>query len=63
MIEEVYSRVWYIGKEDLKNVKEIVVKFDVRLSVEVRRQEKLDKVEKRDFRREELPEKYIENII
>ena len=63
MIEEVYSRVWYIGKEDLENMKEIVVKFDVRLSVEVRRQEKLDKVEKRDFRREELPEKYIAKIL
>ena len=47
----------------MENVKEIVVKFDVRLSVEVRRQEKLDKVEKRDFRREELPEKYIAKIL
>ena len=32
-------------KENLENVKKVVVKFEERLSVEVRRQEKIDLVE------------------
>ena len=37
--------------------------FKERMNVEVRRQEKLDMAEKRDFRREELPGKYIAKIL
>jgi len=33
------------------------------LSVEVRKQEKLDIVEERDFRREELPGKYMAKML
>ena len=46
-------------KEDLENVKEIVAEFERRVNIEVRRQEKLDRAEERDFRRGELPGKYI----
>jgi len=50
-------------KEDLENAKE-VVKFERKLSAEMRRQEKLDIIEERNFRREELSEKYItKNIV
>ena len=45
------------------NTKEVVKEFERRLNEEVRRQEKLDMVEKRDFRREELPEKYMVKIL
>ena len=37
--------------------------FEGRIDVEVRRQEKLDIVEKKDFRREELPGKYIAKML
>jgi len=47
----------------LENTKEVVVKFEKRLSVEVRKQEKLNIVEKRNFRRRELPEKYIAKML
>jgi len=44
-------------KEDLKNTKKVVAEF------EERKQERLNMVEKRDFRREKLPEKYIAKIL
>jgi len=47
----------------LENTKEVAVEFEKRLSVEVRKQEKLNIVEKRDFRRRELPEKYIAKML
>jgi len=37
--------------------------FEERMSVEVRRQEKLDMIEKKDFRREKLLGKYIAKIL
>jgi len=33
--------------------------FEGRMSAEIRRQEKLDRMEEKDFRRGELPGKYI----
>jgi len=33
------------------------------MSIEVRRQKKLNRVEERDFRREELPGKYIAKML
>jgi len=42
----------------LENIKDIVVEFEGRLNTEVRRQEKLNTVEERDFRKGVLPEKY-----
>ena len=38
-------------KKNLKNIKEVVVEFERRMSIKVRRQEKLDMVEERDFRK------------
>ena len=50
-------------EEDLENAKEVVVKFEGRINAEVRRQEKLDIIEERDFRRGELLEKYITKML
>ena len=50
-------------KKDLENVKVLVVEFERSMSVEVRRQERLNKTEKRDFQRGELLEKYIARIL
>ena len=50
-------------KENLKNIKKVVAKFEARLNIEVRQQEKLEMAEKRYFRREELLEKYITKML
>ena len=50
-------------EEDLENVKEVVVEFKEKVNTKIRRQEKLDIVEERDFRRGELPGKYIAKIL
>ena len=50
-------------KEDLENAKEVVAEFEGRMNVEVRRQEKLDAIEEKDFRRGELPEKYMARML
>ena len=50
-------------EEDLENTKELVDKFKGRLNAEVRRQEKLDTGEKKDFRRGELPERFTAKIL
>jgi len=47
----------------LKNAKELVAEFEERVKAEVRRQEKLDQVEERDFRRGGLLERYIARIL
>ena len=46
----------------MKNVKEVVTEFEGKLSTEVRRQEKLDIVEEKDFRRDKLLKKYMVEI-
>ena len=50
-------------KEDLENIKKLVAKFEGKINTEVRRQEKLDLVEKKDFRRAELPGKYMTRLL
>ena len=50
-------------KKDLENVKEVVAEFKERLNTEVRRQEILNMVEERDFRRGELLGKYIAKML
>ena len=50
-------------EEDLENTKELVDKFKGRLNAEVRRQEKLDTGEKKDFRRGELPGRFTAKIL
>ena len=50
-------------KENLKNVEEALEEFKERMSVEVRKQERIDLVKERDFRREELPEKFTVKML
>ena len=50
-------------EENLKNAREVVAVFEVRLSIKVRRQEKLDLVEEQNFRRGELLEKYTTKML
>ena len=50
-------------REDLENVREILEEFEGRMSVEVRRQEKLDMVEEKNFRRGELLGKYTAKML
>jgi len=57
-----WENIWE-KKIDWENTKNIVAEFKGRLSTEVRRQEKIDKVEDKDFRKEELPEKYTSKIL
>ena len=38
-------------------------KFEGRISVKVRKQEKLDRIEEKNFRREELPGKYTVKML
>jgi len=50
-------------KEDLGNMKEVLEEFKERMDAEIRRQEKIDGVEKQDFRREELLGKFIARML
>ena len=50
-------------KEDLGNVREALEEFERRMNTEVRRQEKLDMAEEKDFRRGELPGKFTARIL
>ena len=50
-------------REDLENAKEALEEFKGRMNVEVRRQEKIDMAKEKDFRREELLEKFTVRIL
>ena len=50
-------------KENLKNAEEALKEFEGRMSVELKRQEKIDMAEKRDFRREKLPGKFMAKML
>ena len=50
-------------EKNLENTKEVVAEFEGRLNVEVRRKKKLNMLEKRDFRREELLGKYMAKML
>ena len=50
-------------KENLKNAEEAVEEFKGRISVEVRRQERIDIAKERDFRREELLGKFTVRML
>ena len=47
----------------MENTKEVVAEFEERLNTEVRRQEKLNISEERNFRREKLLGKYMAKIL
>jgi len=53
----------YERKEDLGNAREALEEFERRMNTEVRRQEKLDMAEKKDFRRRELLGKFMAKIL
>ena len=50
-------------KEDLKNAGEVLEEFEGRMNMEVRRQEKINMVKKKDFRRGELLGKFIAKML
>jgi len=50
-------------EEDLGNARKAMEKFEGRISAKVRRQEKLDIMEEKNFRREELPGKYMAKML
>jgi len=50
-------------KRDLGNAREVLEEFKGRMNTEVRRQEKLDMAEEKDFRRGKLPEKFIVKML
>ena len=50
-------------EEDLENARELVNKFEEGLSAEVRRQEKIDMMGKKEFRRGILPGKYTAKLL
>ena len=50
-------------KENLKNAEEALEEFEERMNAEVRRQERIDIAEKRDFRREELLGKFTAKML
>jgi len=47
----------------LKNIEETLEEFEGRMNAEVRRQEKIDMVEERDFRRGELLGKFMAKML
>ena len=47
----------------MKNAGKALEEFEGRMNVEVRRQEKIDMAGERDFRREELPGKFIVKML
>ncbi len=49
--------------ENLKNTGEALEEFEGRMNAEIRRQEKIDMAEKRDFRREKLLEKFTVKML
>jgi len=50
-------------KEDLGNAREALEEFKGRMNAEVRKQEKLDMAEEKDFRRGKLPGKFIAKML
>ena len=47
----------------MENAKELVTEFEGRMNTEVRRQEKLDLAEEKNFRRAELLGKYMARML
>jgi len=47
----------------LENIKELVTEFEGRMNTEVRRQEKLDLAEEKNFKRAELLGKYMARML
>ena len=56
--EDIWER-----KKNLKNAREALGEFEGRMNVEIRRQEKIDMIEERDFRRGELLGKFTVKML
>ena len=50
-------------RKDIGNAKAVLKDFERRMEAEIRRQEKLDRVEEQDFRRRELPGKFMVKML
>ena len=50
-------------KENLENARETVEESEERMSTEVRKQEKLDMMEEKNFKRGKLPGKYMAKML
>jgi len=50
-------------EENLGNARKVMKEFERRMSTEVRRQEKLNMMEEKNFRRGELPGKYMVKML
>ena len=50
-------------RKNLGNIGKALKEFEGQINAEVRRQEKIDMVEERDFRRGELPGKYMAKLL
>ena len=50
-------------KENLENAKEALEEFEGQINAEVRRQERIDIIEEREFRREKLPGRYTAKLL
>ena len=53
----------WVKQEELGNAKEVLEDFERRMEVEIKRQKKLNRIEERDFRRGELPEKFMAKML
>ena len=53
----------WVKKEELGNTKAVLEDFEERIEAEIRRQEKLDRAEERDFRRRKLPGKFMVRML
>ena len=53
----------WVKKEELGNAKEVLEDFEGRMEVEIRKQEKLDRTEERDFKRGELLGKFTTRML
>jgi len=51
------------NEENLGNAREVVEKFEGRMSTEIRKQEKLDRIEEKNFRRGELLGKHMAKML
>ena len=50
-------------REDLGNAKKVLEEFEERVDIEVRRQEKINRAEKQNFRRGKLPGKFTAKML
>jgi len=50
-------------EEDLENTKEVVAELEGRVNIEVRQQEQLDMAKEKNFRKRELPGKYMVKML